>query len=321
MATVQSIKNKSDQSRKKWPWIFLGVVLFFVLIFMLLLGTLVVNTLRDNVTGSTYDSSVGSSLSLGAPSFQDISVKSAAGEFFETTSESGTVTQIEQKVVKTAALGVVVNSTVEEVKFITDLAQQRGGFVITSETYVGTDDSLLGSITIRIPAEQFEQTLTQIKSKVELVESETVSGVDVTEEYIDLQSRLKNAQSLETSYVSLLERSGSIEDLVKVTKQLGEVREEVEILQGRIRYIESRTDFSTVTVNMRERPSVVPSVTERFDILLVFQEAFRALLLLGRGLLVALIWLVILGGPIFILFWVVWKLAQRKIHHGKKSVK
>lgn len=321
MATVQSTKLKTTQGRKKWPWVVLGLVLLLPAGFMLLVAIAVMTNLSSDDSGSYYTSSVGSSYSLGASSVEDSAVTSAAGDFFEVTTDSGTTIQIEQKVVKTGELGVVVNSTVDGVKFVTGLAEQRGGFVVSSETYIGTDESLVGSITIRIPVDQFEETLAQIKQQVELVETENISGVDVTEEYIDLQSRLKNAQALEVSYVSLLERSGSIDDLVKVTKQLGAIREEIEVLQGRIRYIDSRTDFSTITVDLRERPSIVPSVTERFDILLVFQEAFQALVLLGRGLLVALIWLVVLGGPIFVLFWVIWKISRRKIRHGKKPVK
>lgn len=324
MATVQTAKMKVEQHRKKWPWIVLGIFLLFPALFMFLVVMSVVDNLQEGSTGSSYDYSFsGSSLGIGSASsgFEDSAVKSAAGEFYEVTTDTGTTVQIEQKVVKTADLGVVVNSTTDEITYVTTLAEQRGGFVVSSETYVDTDDSLIGSITIRIPVEKFEETVAQIKQAVELVEAESITGVDVTEEYIDLQSRLKNAQALEISYVSLLERSGSIDDLVKVTKQLGEVREDIELLQGRIRYIESRTDFSTIRVEMRERPSVVPSVTQRFDVLLVFQEAFQALVLLGRGLLVALIWVVVLGGPIFILFWIIWKLARRKIRHGKKQSK
>lgn len=324
MATVQTSKVKAVHNRKKWPWIILGIVLLFPALFMFLVMISVISNLRSDSTGSSYDYySTGSSSSIGsAPSgVEDSTVKSAAGEIYEIISDVGTTTQIEQKVIKTGELGVVVNSTTDGITYVTTLAEQRGGFVVSSETYLDANDSLVGSITIRIPAEQFEETLAQIKQAVELIESESVTGVDVTEEYIDLQSRLKNAQALEASYVSLLERSGSIDDLVKVTKQLGEVREEIEILQGRIRYLEARTDFSTITVEMRERPSVVPSVTDRFDILLVFQEAFQALVLLGRGLLVALIWIVVIGGPIFILFWIIWKLSRRKIRHGKKQAK
>lgn len=321
MATVQTTKNKITQGRKKWPWVVLGLVLLIPAGFMLLVAIVVMSDLGDEETGSVYVTSSESSYALGAPSYEDVAVESAAGEFVEVTSDLGITVQIEQKVVKTAELSVVVNSTLDAVNYVTNLADQRGGFVVSSETYLAADESLLGSITVRIPADQFEETVTQIKQAVELVESETVTGVDVTEEYIDLQSRLKNAQALEASYAGLLERSGSIDDLVKVTKQLGLVREEIEILQGRIRYIESRTDFSTITVQLRERPSVVPSVTERFDILLIFQEAFQVLVLLGRGVLVSLIWLVVLGGPIFILFWIVWKLARGKMRHAKKQVK
>lgn len=329
MATISS--KVQPTHHKKWPWVALGIFVILGFFTFGLMGLIMVGVLADKSSTSDYASyaplgvsSYASQKSVSADEFaydlEEIPA-TAAGTIQEVTAESGTILAIDQKIIKTAELDTVVNSTTAAVELLTQMAETKGGFVLSSETYTLSDETLAGQVSVRVPTEQFETTLAEIKSKVVLIETETITGTDVTEEYIDLESRLKNAQALEINYLAILEKSGSVEDTLKVTKALGEVREEIEILQGRIRYLDARTNFSTITVYLRERPSVVPNVTDKFDILLVFQEAFQTLVLLGRGALVALIWLGVLGGPIFIFVWIVWRLARRGRRHARKQTK
>lgn len=329
MANVISSKVKPVFSqKKKWPWVLgiVGVFLVVILGGMVVVGLILRSALSSSSsTGSSFPgSSFGSIASVGTEDTVAFTsnLKTAAGDIENTLAPDGsTVTVVDQKIIKTAQLSVVVNSTNDAVKGITQMAETRGGFVVTSETYTATDDSQAGSISIRIPADQFAATMTSIKNSVEVVESESVTGTDVTEEYIDLQARLNNAKLLEADYQNILSRSGSIEDTLKVTKVLSQARQEIESLQGQINFINARSNFSTITITLSERPNVIPSVSEKFDLLLVFQQAFQALVLLARAALITLIWVVVIGGPLFLLVWVVWKLARWGRRHGKSNSK
>lgn len=309
-------------THKKWPWV-VGVMV--ALGAALVTGLMVLGMILSQMETSEYGGyapSVGSSFELDSANLDKAVVTTASGNFVETMADDGTsTTTLQQKIIKTAELLVVVNSTTEAVKGVTTLAEARGGFVISSQTYTATDDTLVGSLTIRVPADQFTSTLNSIKDSVELVQSESVTGTDVTEEYIDLQARLKNSQALEIDYLAILAQSGSVEDTLKVTKVLAGVREEIEILQGQINFINARSDFSTITVNLSERPSVIPSVSDKFDLLLIFQQAFQALVLLARAFLVILIWVVVIGGPLFLVLWLVWRLARWGRQHGQSKSK
>lgn len=314
--------------KKKWPWVLGGVlVIILVLLGMMMVLGLVLRSVFSSSTStesSLPGTSFGSSEFLGTQDSVAVStdLKTASGDVVtSTTTDGSTVTTLDQKIIKTAALSVVVNSTNEAVKALTQLAETRGGFVVSSETHTAADDSQVGSISLRVPADQFAAVMTSVKDSVEVVQSESVTGTDVTEEYIDLQARLHNAKSLEADYINILSKSGTIEDTLKVTKALSQARQEVESLQGQINFINARSNFSTITITLSERPSVIPSVSEKFDLLLVFQQAFQALVLLARAALITLIWVVVIGGPLFLLIWVVWKLARWGRHHGKSSSK
>ncbi|MFC1788131.1 DUF4349 domain-containing protein, partial [Patescibacteria group bacterium] len=101
-----------------------------------------------------------------------------------------TAAETEQKIIKTGSLSLVVDSVAESVEQITNLATQKGGFVQNSSVSERNDGSHYGSITLRVPSREFENSLSEIKDLANLVENETARGQDVTEEFTDLQARL-----------------------------------------------------------------------------------------------------------------------------------
>lgn len=241
-------------------------------------------------------------------------------EFDASTVASGqaSATTTDQRLIKTAALDIVVNKTPEAVTQISSLAKAQGGFVLSASTVTKSDGTLGATVSIRVPADTFEATLTQLKDSAQLVEAEDVSGTDVTEEYVDLQARLSNSQALESNYVGILAKATTVEDTLKVTKALSTVREEIETLQGRLKYLNNRTDYSTISVTVRERPAIGSSVAEKFDLELEFQTALQALVRAGQAVLVTVIWVLVFGLPlvgVVVVLWGVVRLIKRR-HAG-----
>lgn len=240
------------------------------------------------------------------------------------SSAPDTAANVEQKVIKTGSLTLEVEEVSDTVQTITDMTTAAGGFVQSSETWKTSATQLRGEVTSRVPVDKFESVLEDAKALALEVRSETVTGQDVTEQYTDLSARLTNAQKQEEELRRLLERAENVEEVLKVQKQLNSAREDVEVLQGRLNYLENQTAYSTITFDLREEASVeVP--TKAFRPGSTIKEASRALLALLQNIVTAGIWIVIvLGGlllPLVLVIWlVVWALRKKiRTHKANKK--
>ncbi|MEL6180931.1 MAG: DUF4349 domain-containing protein, partial [Myxococcota bacterium] len=131
---------------------------------------------------------------------------------------------------------------------ITQLAEGSGGFVVHSEANGVGDAVTRVDITVRVPSQQFEPTLSQMRGLGKVLREE-VSGKDVTEEYVDLEARLRTKRHMEERMLAILQQAASVEDTLKVEQELGRVRSDIEKIVGRKRYLEDRVSFSTIHVN------------------------------------------------------------------------
>jgi|GEM_PF-5688936 len=109
-----------------------------------------------------------------------------------------------------------------------------------------------GHIRIRVPQSNFESLLTEVEEISSDVLSRNISGRDVTEEYVDLESRLQAKEKIESRLLNFLEQAEATEDLIKISQDLERVQSEIEVLKGKIKYLENQSDFSTITVSIQE---------------------------------------------------------------------
>jgi hypothetical protein len=160
-------------------------------------------------------------------------------------------------VIKTADVSVRVEDDELEraIRRSVSIAEASGGFVVA--TSVEDERRGLGSVTMRVPADSFGRTLTQLEDLGD-VRQEQVSGRDVTQEFVDLQARLRNFAAQETVLLRLMERSVSVADTIRVQSHLQGVQLEIERLRGRIRYLGDQTDMSTITLNFIEAGAPAP---------------------------------------------------------------
>lgn len=162
----------------------------------------------------------------------------------------------DKKVIKNGNLTLKVDKAEAVAEKISQIAKANNGEVFASNFYQSGNNSKSGTMTVKVPFANFEKTLGEIKKVASLVVRESVSGQDVTEEYADLQAQLKNKQAEEQSFVRILDQSGKIDDILAVTREVSRVRGEIEQLQGRIKYLNSQTDMSTITVSLSEDPEI-----------------------------------------------------------------
>jgi VIT1/CCC1 family predicted Fe2+/Mn2+ transporter len=163
--------------------------------------------------------------------------------------------------------------------------------------YLTTQDKKQTTITIKVPATQYESCFAQIKA-LGKVKSESSSGQDVTRQYIDLSARLKNLQAEEKQLSDIMGMSRNVTEILSVEKELFRVRGDIESTQAQLNYLGSQVDFSTITVSVAEPQ---PTVEYDWGLDTAFKEAVRAFigmvgaLIIVTGYLIPLILYFVIG--------------------------
>jgi hypothetical protein len=174
------------------------------------------------------------------------------------------------------------------------VATGLGGDVI-GLSQSGTQDQRVASMTLRVPADRFNDALRQLRAlDVEDVSS-NVDGKDVTDQFVDLKARLAAKQSEEQRYLSLLTRATAIDDILKIDSALSNVRTQIEQLQGQVNSIATRTQFSTITVSITPSIVPVPTPTSSWDPAKTVAQAFATMTAVLRGFADVAIWIVVFG--------------------------
>lgn len=167
-----------------------------------------------------------------------------------------------------------------------------GGDVL-SLAQSGAKDQKSATLTIRVPQARFNDALRQIRdiSDIEVVSS-SVDGKDVTDQFVDLQARLKAKQGEEQRYLALLARADKVDDILKIDTVLAQVRTQIEQLTGQVNSIKARTTFSTITVQIAPvAPAPVPTADPKaYDPAKTMERAVAALGSMMRGVLDLAIW-------------------------------
>ncbi len=163
---------------------------------------------------------------------------------------------VEKKVIKNGSLRLKVESTEDSAEKIKEIAKQYKGEVANVNLYRQGKNGLGGNLTVKVPVDQFESAMKAIKAVGDQVLSESVSSSDVTEEYVDLQAQIRNKKAEEETFRNLLERSGKLDDVLSVTREVARVRGEIDRLEGRIKFMESQTDMSRINVSLVEYEQV-----------------------------------------------------------------
>lgn len=244
--------------------------------------------------GASFE--VEESMEMEAPAPEP---RAAEGDFASDVTAS---VPAERLVIKNANLSIVVPDPAQTMDAITTMAEEMGGFVVSSNLRQTTLSSGArvpqASVTIRVPAERLEEALERIKSGAGEVRSENVSGEDVTSQYTDLQSRLRNLEAAETQLMSIMEEARRTEDVLQVYNNLVDVREEIEVIKGQMQYFEQAAALSSISVEIIADEADQPIQIGGWRPVGVAKAAIEALVNTLQGLVNAAIWIVIFVLPV-----------------------
>jgi hypothetical protein len=224
----------------------------------------------------------------------------------------------ERLVIQNVDLSVVVTDPKLKLEAVIALAERMGGFVVSSNLYQTQSPRgnkvPEGSITIRVPAEKLDEALNEIKADAVEIQSENRSGQDVTDQYTDLQSRLKNYEAAERELTELMKNAQKSEDVVAIFQQLAYYREQIEVTKGQMQYFEQAAALSAISMRLVAEESVQPLEVAGWKPQGVARDAIQNLIYFLQDFVDALIsfflyWLWVLL-VIFGIIWVAWQVLK-----------
>jgi hypothetical protein len=232
-------------------------------------------------------------------------------------------------VIKDAELEVLVQNTDVAIAQVNQLTADYGGYIISTQSWY-TDGFKHATLRLGIPSASFETVLNQLRDLSLRVIKETASGQDVSNEYVDLQSKLTNLEATADRVRDFLNDAKTIEETLTVSAQLAELEAQIEQVKGQMRYYEGRSAYSTVTVNLvPQHPTPTPTLTPTpipptptpgWSATDTFDDALDVLINLTQATIDLLIWVgivllpiaAVIGIFIWVFRWVMVKLVHLK---------
>lgn len=217
-----------------------------------------------------------------------------------------------RKLVYTADLSVEVDDTRAAIEKATAAATKAAGFVGGSTLSRYDDGSLHGSVTVRVPSDEFSAVLDQFKSLGRM--DQLSSNVeDVTGQFVDLDARLRNRKREEEVLLKLFERNAKLQDVIQVEARLSEVRESIEVLEGQMRTLKEQIALSTITLNLYEKGEAAVAETESYALAYHLRSAGRSLVVVLQGLATFLIYVIVVGWVFWLpLVLIIWWVRRRR---------
>jgi len=175
----------------------------------------------------------------------------------------------ERKIIRNAEVTIETDAPDEGQRKIASIAEKHGGFVVTSESRQNdarsqTAAATVVNVIVRVPAQNFAAAIEEIRGVGGRILHEKISGQDVTEEYIDLEARIRTKRALESQFLEIMKQARKVSDALEVQTQLADVRAEIERLEGRRRFLENQSALSTINITLHTPAPVVAATTRGF---------------------------------------------------------
>jgi hypothetical protein len=217
-----------------------------------------------------------------------------------------------RRVIRTGQIAIEVEKFDAAARRLLAIAETAGGFVADS-SYTEEGGAPRGTFVLRVPAPRFGEAVRQVEA-LGTVQRRQIGGQDVTEEYVDLEARIRNLERQEARLLTFMDRATRIPDLMAIENEVARVRGEIERLTGRLRYLANRVDLATIQVEVSQKPKKAPGGFWDFDRTIArIQAAFLSTV---RGVLEVTETLVAFAAgvlPLILLGALVWGALRRSV--------
>lgn len=252
------------------------------------------------------------------PTAGDAASDASVPKVGEKTLEDVTLPSAGRQIIYRATIVLDVKDFAETERQVAALIKQTGGFVASFREERPYGAQRGGRWTIRVPVPEFDKFVEQA-GKLGVAQSRDITSEDVSEEFVDLTARLKNKQQLEARLLELVaQRSDEIKDILALEAELARVREEIERMQGRLRYLTDRVALTTVELAAHERQDYKPPEAPTFaaNISQTFFDSLGGLRRFGEAIVLVIValvpWLVAFVFFALPLAWIVWRFNRRR---------
>ncbi|KTD60291.1 coiled-coil protein [Legionella santicrucis] len=200
-------------------------------------------------------------------------------QYSQTTNQASENT-MRGMIIRNANISLQVNNISATMQKITQLAESSGGYIVNSN--ITQDSNNVGNtsanIKIRVPAQGLNDALTALKSLATQVIQESISGEDITQQYVDLQSQLTNLQTAKEQLAKIMANATKTSDVLSVFKQLTEVQGQIDVIQGQIKYFKESVAYSLINIDLSMNPMIETAQQKQWKITEVFINSYHALI-------------------------------------------
>ncbi|GAP21092.1 DUF4349 domain-containing protein [Leptolinea tardivitalis] len=246
-----------------------------------------------------------------------------------TAGNGGNESSVDQLIIQNASISIVVVDPATSMDEIIKMTENMKGFVVTSNIYKTRNDNGLelpeARITVRVPADKLTTAMEQIKNLTPNPDTDVLSenrtGQNVTKEYTDLQSRLKNLEDAEAQLREIMASATRTEDVMSVFNQLTQVREQIEVIKGQIKYYEESAAMSAIDITIQSKSSVAPLSIGGWQPGGVARNAIQALINALKFFAEAAIWIILFLLPVLIILfipvWIIFMIIRAIVRKNK----
>jgi hypothetical protein len=244
-------------------------------------------TTENATSAAAYDAGAGATTADGlAPAAGQEAPAAPIAEGGEgttsNTSNPNTEAQFGRMVIRTANLSLLVESADEAEAKVRNLVQSVGGYVLSSETS-GDEESRNVQLTFKVPVAQFDRTLDSVAQFAVKVQSRSVTGEDVTDQFVDTEARLRTLRATEARLLEFLAAARNTEEALQVNEQLTMLQGEIEQASGRLEMLKQSTAFSTITVDLQPNILLALDTNASWSPMVVARQSWQNLVVFMQG--------------------------------------
>jgi hypothetical protein len=222
-----------------------------------------------------------------------------------------------KKIIKDGAINVTTKNVFESKKNIDEIVKKLNAYY-ENETFVNNDNEISYDLSIRIPANNFELFISSIDNGKNKITSKNIRARDVTEEYIDLETRLANKKDYLKRYKELLSKASTIKDILAIQENVRSLQEEIESCEGRLKYLSDQVTYSTLNLKLTKikEHKDNPAQSESF-----FEKIKDSLVIGWTSIVNLFLWLIEIWPMViaitFLTFLIRWMIRKRRIKKSK----
>ncbi len=221
---------------------------------------------------------------------------------------------VRRMIIRNADLTMQVNNIPQSLQAISSFTEKSGGYVVHSNVNQDpyNNNNTTAAISIRVPAEGLNNALQQLKSMAYRVIQESISGEDITQQYVDLEGQLGNLQQSKKQLEKIMSGATNTEDILKVQQRLSDTQGQIDVLQGQIKYYKESVAFSLISINLTMNPTIEEKSQSQWKITEVFKSSFINLMNGVRDFTYSVIQIIVYFLPMallwalfaFVIYWI-----------------